>query len=69
MNHDILGDATRLSSTWIRRVSTHRKSMLNFVGDAIGSAGVVAGNTIQVILGARLFLLVAFCLKRELGSR
>ena len=69
MDHDILGDETRLSSTWIRRVITHRKSTLNFVGVSIGSAGIVDGNTIQVILGAHLFLLVAFRLKRELGSR
>ena len=41
LNHDILGDETRLSSTWIRRVITHRKSTLNFVITTIGSAGVV----------------------------
>ena len=69
MNHVILGDETRRSSIWIRQAITHRKSTLNLVGDAIGSAGVVAGSTIQVILGAHLFLLVAFWLKRELGSR
>ena len=34
-----------------------------------GSAGVVVGNTIQVILGAHIFPLVAFWLKREIGSR
>ena len=66
ISHDILGDVTRLSSSWIRRAITRRISTLHFVGDAIGSAGVVAGNTIQVILGAHLFLLVAFWLKREL---
>ena len=34
-----------------------------------GSAGVVVGNTIQVRLGAHIFPLVAFWLKREIGSR
>ena len=35
-SHDIAGDETRLSSSWIRRAITRRKSTLNFVGDAIG---------------------------------